>query len=170
MDVFPPTQRTEISLFLCLVTLPSLSECLSLGNGQELKSYHLTWQKDKVALNRAARERIWNTQPSFQQPQWGRHRGRNALHRTPSWHSDPRAIWRIKQQANEDQLPAGRTHRDLLEKNTSRRDPRHWQLIPSPSSSSNLTKLISSRDQCFATVCLVLSCCQTALIDYIVEY
>lgn len=135
MNPFPPTQRTDISLFLCLVTVHNLSEYLSFGNGQELKSYHLTRQKDKIVLNRGARERILNRQPSFQQLQWGRLRGRNILHRTLSWHSDPRAIWRIKQQGNEDQLPAVRIQRDLLEKITSRRDPKHWQLIPSPISS-----------------------------------
>lgn len=133
-----PTQRTDISLFLCLVTAHNLSEYLSFGNGQELKSYHLTWQKDKMILNRGARERILNRQPSFQQLQWGRYRGRNVLHKTLSWHSGPRTICRIKQQCNEDQLPAVRIHRVVetcLKKITSRRDLKRGQFIPTPISS-----------------------------------
>lgn len=139
MNPFAPTQRTDISLFLCLVTVHNLPEYLSFGNGQELKSYHLTWQKDKMILNRGARERILNRQPSFQLLQWGRYRGRNVLPRTLSWHSDPWTICLIKQQCNEDQLPAVRIHKqsstDLLERITSRRDPKCWQFIPSPISS-----------------------------------
>lgn len=139
MNPSAPTQGTDMSLFLCLVTVHNLSEYLSFGNGQELKSYHLTWQKDKMILNRGARERILNTQPSFQPLQWSRYRDRNVLHRTLSWHSNPRTTCVIKQQCNEDQLPAVRIHKqsstDLLEKITSRRDPKRWQFIPSPISS-----------------------------------
>lgn len=63
MNPFAPTQRTDISLFLCLVNVHSLPEYLSFGKGQELKSYHLTWQKDRTVLNRGARGRILNNLP-----------------------------------------------------------------------------------------------------------